>query len=119
MAIDWDCGRAAVVILLKSPILTSCARANGQIALGAAIARAVQTVEGGRHAVVIACGERIEFVIVTAGTRNRLREKPTADHIELLIDQVHFELFFVLHVHGHLDERAIVVDLRLGLQATV
>ena len=52
--------------------------------------------ENARQRVVIARRNRIELVIVTARAADRLAEQRLADHVELLIDDIHHELIFVL-----------------------
>lgn len=48
------------------------------------------------HGVVIASGDGIELMIVTAGATERLAKQTFADGVELFIDNVHAELVFIL-----------------------
>ncbi len=52
--------------------------------------------EDSGHRVVVAGRDRVEFVVVAAGAAEGLCEKRLADRIELLVDDVHDELVFVL-----------------------
>ena len=52
--------------------------------------------ENSRQGVIIARGDGVELMIVTAGATERLAEKPFADGVELFVDDIHAELVLVL-----------------------
>ena len=58
--------------------------------------QSLNILENTRHRVVIPGWDGIEFVIVTAGTSDRLRQKTSSDDVELFIDEIHLELALVL-----------------------
>ena len=60
-----------------------------------------------RQRVVVARGNRIELVIVAASTTDRLGQKPFANRIQLLINNVHAKLPLVLFFEVVIAERQV------------
>ena len=60
------------------------------------VAQGLGAAEDARHGVVVAGGDRIEFVIVTAGATDGHAHEAAADGVELLINDVHAQHALVL-----------------------
>ncbi len=82
------------------------------------VAQRLRAAQDARHGVVVAGGDGIELVVVTAGAADRHAEEGAAQRIELLIDDVHAQhpLVLLLVVRGSEHEKSGGGDLAAALR---